>query len=253
MASTAPQCRDNGAPRPSPLASDTPLRAQCARPTAVTLLTDRFAPCARPLAYGLCWLALLAGCATPPQAPTPAPGLPAPSAPPPPASPRAAPPTPAVSPLVSEQRWLENLFRDTPVVITLVDVNTLAVDVPLANSFDSGKSTVKPALAKVLEYISTSLRRQPAMRVSISAPTDAAAGNVALAAARGQQVREALLARGITATRLAGVGTARAGAPVQLRLLIAPQGIGWLDDATLPLPAAGARAVSAATASSGRR
>lgn len=241
------------APPPPPLVADHPLRAPCAHaPTAVTLLTDRSALCARPLVHGLCWLALLAGCATPPQAPTPQPGVPAPGAQPP-AAPRAAPATPAVSPLVSEQRWLENLFRDTPVVITLVDINTLAVDVPLANSFDSGKSTVKPALAKVLEYISTSLRRQPAMRVSISAPTDAAAGNVALAAARGQQVRAALLARGITATRLAGVGTARAGAPVQLRLLIAPQGIGWLDDATLPLPAAGARAVSAATASTGKR
>jgi len=158
-----------------------------------------------------------------------------------------------VSPLVSEQRWLEDLFRGTPVVIALLDANTLAVDVPLANSFDTGKSMVKPALAKVLEYITTSLRRQPTMRLSIAAPGDAAASNVALAAARAQQVREALLARGVAAVRLAGVGTARAGAPVQLRLLIAPQGIGRLDDTTLPAPAYGVRPVSSAAAPPAKR
>lgn len=137
--------------------------------------------------------------------------------------------------------------------ITLVDANTLAVEVPLANSFDTGKSAVKPALAKVLEYVSTSLRRQPAMRVSIAAPTDAASGTVALAAARAQQVREVLLARGVTATRLAGVGTARAGAPVQLRLLIAPQAIGRFDDATVPVPVPGVRSMTSAAGSTGKR
>ena len=154
-----------------------------------------------------------------------------------------------------EQRWLEELFRGTPVVIALLDANTLAVDVPLANSFDTGKSTIKPALAKVLEYVSTSLRRQPTMRLSIAAPADAAPGSVALAAARAQQVREALLARGLTATRLAGVGTARAGAPVQLRLLIAPQAISRLDDTTLPVPvpALATRSVSSSAASASKR
>lgn len=190
----------------------------------MTYSIDRCVACWRPLLLGLGWLALLAGCASPAlQTPAVVPSVPGSSAPTvPPPSPRAAPPAPVISPLVSEQRWLEDLFRGTPVAITLLDANTLAVDVPLANSFDTGKSAVKPALAKVLEYVNTSLRRQPTMRLSIAAPTDAAAGSVALAAARAQQVREALLARGLSATRLAGVGTARAGAPVQLRLLIVP-------------------------------
>ncbi len=239
----------------APPAADNPLLAP-ATPTrhlAVTPRPVRFAPCWRPVTLGLCWLALLAGCATPP-APTPTSGAPAPGAVAlPPAAPRATPPAAVISPLASEQRWFEDLFRGTPVVIALVDANTLAVDVPLANSFDAGKSAVKPALAKVLEYVTTSLRRQPAMRLSIAAPADATAGNVALAAARAQQVREALLARGVAATRLAGVGTARAGAPVQLRLLIAPQGISRLDDATLPLPVPGNRSASSASATAGKR
>ena len=177
----------------------------------------------------------------------------APSLPSPPAEPRSAPSAPIASPLVSEQRWLEDLFRGTPVVIALIDANTLAVEVPLANSFDTGRSAVKPALAKVLEYVSTSLRRQPAMRVSIAAPPDAASGSVALAAARAQQMREALLARGVTATRLAGVGTARAGAPVQLRLLIAPRTIGRLDEANVPVPVPEVWMVSTAAGPTGKR
>ena len=165
---------------------------------------------------------------------------------------RPAPPPAAVSPLVSEQRWLDEWFRGTPVVIALADANTLAVDVPLANSFDSGSSKLKPALVAVLDRVATSLRRQPSMRVSIAAPTDAGAA-VALASARAQRVREHLVSRGIAATRMAGVGTARAGAPVQLRLLIAPQAIGRLDDASLPVPTLGVRPTAAAAASGAKR
>lgn len=192
--------------------------------------------------------ALLLACAT--RAPTPgSAGAADPSGgavPAPPSSPmRPAPSTPTVPPLVSEQRWLDEWFRGTPVVIALADIHTLAVDVPLAHSFDVGSTSIKPALAAVLDRVATSLRRQPAVRLSIAAPTDPSGGTVALAAGRGQQVREHLLARGVAAARLAGVGTARAGAPVQLRLLMAPQAIGRLDDATLPPPSAGIKATSA--------
>jgi outer membrane protein OmpA-like peptidoglycan-associated protein len=159
---------------------------------------------------------------------------------------------PAVSPLASEQRWLDEWFRGTPVVIALADANTLAVDVPVANSFDAGRSNIKPALAAVLDRVATSLRRQPPMRVSIAAPSDAG-GAAALASARAQQVRDHLVSRGVASTRITGVGTARAGAPVQLRLLIAPQAIGRLDDAMLPVPASGAKPTSTAPASSPKR
>jgi outer membrane protein OmpA-like peptidoglycan-associated protein len=195
----------------------------------------------------LALLSLFAGCATPGPAPTPpgtgAPGSsgPVPAAP---GSPSTRPPAPP--PLVSEQRWLDEWFRGTPVVIALADIHTLAVDVPLAHSFDAGSSSIKPALAAVLDRVATSLRRQPAVRVSVATPTDASGGTVALAAARGQQVREHLLSRGVAATRLAGVGTARPGAPVQLRLLAPAQAIGRLDE--LPAPSAGIKPTAAGPA-----
>ncbi len=161
--------------------------------------------------------------------------------------------TTGVSPLAVEQRWLEEWFRGTPVVITLHDRNTLVVDVPLANSFASGSSGVKPALAAVLDRVATSLLRQPALRVSITAPTDAD-GPAALAAGRTQQVRDQLIARGVAGTRTAALGAARAGTAVQLRLVAVAPLIVRLDDATLPPPPArGAKGAGPAAASSARR
>jgi type IV pilus biogenesis protein CpaD/CtpE len=140
-----------------------------------------------------------------------------------------------VSPLVTEQRWLEEWFRGTPVIIALADVNTLAVDVPLVHSFAPGKSSVKPALAAVLDRVATSLHRQQALLVSIAAPSDAGSTNMALAATRARQLRNQLVSRGVPTTRISGVGTARAGEAVQLRLLITPQAIGRLEDTMLPV------------------
>jgi outer membrane protein OmpA-like peptidoglycan-associated protein len=206
------------------------------------------------LVQALPWLILLGGCATPapqpgePVSSAPVAGVPAPTTPPG----RPAPTAPVVSPLVSEQRWLDEWFRGTPVTIALADANTLAVDVPVANSFDARSSTIKPALAAVLDRVATSLRRQPPMRVSVATPSDAG-GTTALASARAQQVRDHLVSRGVAATRITGVGTARAGAAVQLRLLTAPQAIGRLDDAALPVPASGVKATSAAPASAAKR
>ena len=198
----------------------------------------------------------IAGCATPnvnPGAPgaPPRPGAvePAPTLP---GARPTPPPAPVLSPAQSEQRFLEDWFRGTPVAIALADVNTLVVDVPLAHSFAPGSPAIKPALAAVLDRVATSLRRQPALRVSVAAPTDPN-GAVALAANRSQQVRDHLIGRGVAASRMAGVGTARAGAPVQLRLTMQPQPIGRLDDATLPVPAMGVRPVVSAPASGAKR
>lgn len=210
---------------------------------------------ARSSAAGLAVLAvLLAGCATSnvnPGAPGAPPRPGAAELPPPAPGARPAPP-PALSPVQSEQRWLDDLFRGTPVSIAMADANTLAVDVPLVHSFAAGSSNVRPPLAKVLDYVATSLKRQPSLRISIAAPSDPNA-SVALAASRSQQVREHLIGRGVAASRMAGVGTARAGAPVQLRLTMQPQPIGRLDDATLPVPAMGVRPVAANPASGSKR
>lgn len=163
----------------------------------------------RSVAIWLTLLASLAGCGTlaPGGGIDPATGLP--------------PQAPAESPLLTEQRWLAEWFRGTPVVIVLTDAQTLGVDVPLANSFSAGSSDVRPALAAVLDRVATSLRRQPAMRVAIAAPADAS-GNARLASGRAQKVREHLASRGVAATRLTGSGTTAAGGPVQLRIVLNP-------------------------------
>jgi outer membrane protein OmpA-like peptidoglycan-associated protein len=172
--------------------------------------------------------ALLAGCSTTPSLPWPT--SPGPSGPG-----GAGQPPPPVSPLVAEQRWLEEWFRGTPVVIAMADGNTLAVDVPLVHSFAVGRSSVKPALAAVLDRVATSLHRQQALLVSIAAPDDPGTSNMALASARAQQVRRHLVSRGVPTTRVSSVGTARAGEAVQLRLVTTRQAIGRFDDA-LPSP-----------------
>jgi hypothetical protein len=105
----------------------------------------------------------------------------------------------------------------------------------------------------VLERVATSLRRQAQMRVSIAAPSDPNAASAALANTRAQQVRDFLVTRGVPVTRMSGVGTARAGAALQLRLVTVPQAIGRLDDASLPPPSAGVKPVGAAPGSAGKR
>lgn len=176
-------------------------------------MTARNPPCRHALGSITIWLTLmasLAGCGT--LSPTaggidPATGAPHQA--------------PGESPLVTEQRWLAEWFRGTPVVIALTDSHTLGVDVPLAHSFAAGSSTVKPALAAVLDHVATSLRRQPAMRVAIAAPADAS-GNPRLATSRAQKVREHLVSRGVATTRLTGSGTTAAAGPVQLRIVLSP-------------------------------
>ncbi len=177
---------------------------------------------------------LMSACASSPSSSSPGSGVfsaPAPNATPgdPNAAPRApAPGTPAATPLSTEQRFLEDWFRNTPVIIAAQPPVTLQVDVPLANSFDAGKADIKPALSAVLDRVAQSLLRQSAARIHVNAPADAG-GNGALAQSRAQRVREALGSKGIAATRVAVTEAApRIGGPVQLRLTIpavAPQPI----------------------------
>lgn len=177
---------------------------------------------ARALA-GVALLALLGGCASVP-APPPAPRDGSP-----------APPRPAPSPLAGEQRFLEDWFKGTPVAITSHSDGTLAVDVPLANSFEPGRSAIKPALAAVLERVATSLRRQANTRLSVNAPPDAD-GALTLARERAAKVRDHLAVRGIATTRISTAGVARSTA-VQMRMALVAAPITRLDDASLPVPA----------------
>jgi outer membrane protein OmpA-like peptidoglycan-associated protein len=134
-----------------------------------------------------------------------------------------SPSSPAASPLATEQRFLEDWFRGTPVVIAAQPPMVLQLDVPLANSFDAGKADVKPALHAVLERVAESLRRQSAGRLLVSAPADAS-GSGTLGQARGQKVRDLLITKGIAATRVSLTETPRMGGPVQLRMTLPTPG-----------------------------
>ena len=173
-------------------------------------------------AFGLLTVLLMSACASGPSSSMPGSGIfgaPAPNASSnDPNAPQRAP-APA-NPLAAEQRFLEDWFRGTPVVIAAQPPITLQLDVPLANSFDAGKADIKPALNAVLDRVAQSLLRQSAARISVNAPADAS-GNAALALSRMQRVREALGSKGIAATRVALTESApRSGGPVQLRLTI---------------------------------
>lgn len=180
----------------------------------------------------LCLVAVLltGACASKPSSPSSGSGVfsaPAPNAPPadPNAVPRpSVPATPPATALATEQRFLEDWFRGTPVVIAAQPPVTLQLDVPLNNSFDAGKADIKPALNAVLDRVAQSLLRQSAARINVNAPADAgsnAAGAPVLAQSRAQRVREVLGSKGVAATRVVLTETApRAGGPVQLRLTI---------------------------------
>ena len=145
------------------------------------------------------------------------PGPPGPSSPPVPADQRAA----SSATLGVERQWLQSWFKDTPVRIAQRSDGAVTVDVPVEFCFDTGRSTVKPALAAVLDKVAESMRRVPAMRLPLLAAPEGATGSAQLAAQRALQMHKHLLNRGVAAARL-GPPTNTAAAAVQLRLEAAP-------------------------------
>ena len=138
-------------------------------------------------------------------------------APPPTADQRS--PLPAA--LDTERQWLQAWFKDTPVRIAQRDESAVTVDVPLEFCFDAGRSTIKPALAAVLDKVAESMRRLPALRLPLVAAPDGAAGTAPLAMQRAVKVHKHLLNRGVAAARL-GAPTGTGVGAVQLRLEAAP-------------------------------
>ena len=119
-----------------------------------------------------------------------------------------------------ERQWLESWFKDTPVRIAQRSDGAITVEVPVAFCFDVGRSTVKPALAAVLDKVAESMRRVPTMRLTLLAAPESApgtSGSAPLALQRAQQMQKHLQNRGVAAARL-GPPTASSEAAVQLRL-----------------------------------
>ncbi len=143
------------------------------------------------------------------------------------APPKASAPPPAqqqtalAAALSIEQRWLNSWFRGTPVLIAQRDDGSLVIEVPREFCFDPGRSSVKPALAAVLDKVAESLRRRPmAHLTALAAPGDRT-GNTPLALQRAVQVHGYLRRRGVPAVRLVEPMAASAAA-VQLRIGAAP-------------------------------
>jgi outer membrane protein OmpA-like peptidoglycan-associated protein len=192
--------------------------------------------------------ALLGACATTTVPPSAGPVVPDPAATPGtsalPGEVKPAPkPAPPPSPLATEQRFLDDWFRGTPVVIAAQGPAALTVDVPLANSFVAGKAEVRPALNAVLDRVAESLKRQIGARIAVSAPTDLN-GPPALAGSRAAKVREALMAKGVAAPRVSVAEAAKPGAAVQLRISLPPPAIARLKDAGTTLPSGGLKPIS---------
>ena len=133
-----------------------------------------------------------------------------------------APATPsAESALTTERRWLQSWFEGTPVVIAQQRDGIVLIEVPRPFCFDAGRTTVKPALAAVLDKVAQSLRRAPNVRLlTLAAPDDGAEAGW-LAARRAEQVRRHLLGRGAPAAQL-GEPTRSDAAAVRLRMGPAP-------------------------------
>lgn len=143
-------------------------------------------------------------------------------APPPTAAPVPAPqPPPLAAALSVEQRWLNSWFSGTPVQIAQRDDGALLVEVPREFCFDPGRSTVKPALAAVLDKVAESLRRRPMAYLTLLAAPGDGTGTTPLALRRAVQAHAHLRRRGVAATRLAEP-TAASAAAVQLRIGAAP-------------------------------
>ena len=140
--------------------------------------------------------------------------------------PAAAPSTPAqrtqvAEALAVERQWLGSWFKDTPVKVAQRGDGAVSVEVPREFSFDTGRSSLKPALAAVLDKVAESLRRVPQAQVALVAAPDDAEVATPLATQRAERIREHLRSKGIAASRL-GRPSPAATAAVQLRLIAAP-------------------------------
>ena len=120
--------------------------------------------------------------------------------------------------LASEQSRLAGLFRGTPVSFVMQADGSLRTTVPRSFSFDLGAGKVKPPLAAVLDRLARSqLSMDSTLRVT--APPDPQARVAPLARDRALSIRDYLIARGISPTRLQTTGGAGPGDLVEIVII----------------------------------
>lgn len=187
-----------------------------------TMTTPLTAPLPRRSTLLAC-VALLAGCATrsdppagpPSQAPV-APGA-------------GGPFGSGLSEALEPQRVrLAQLLRGTPVVIEATAERALRVAVPLKNSFEPGRSAVRPALAAVLDHVAIGFKPHAATtELRIATPDDSNAKPPGrLPKVRSASVRDHLVARGVPISRIAVPAAASGGEMVELLIADRPLNAG---------------------------
>ena len=107
---------------------------------------------------------------------------------------------------------MEQATRGTNVEVSRTADNQLKLNIPNDISFDTGSYALKPQLRAVLDPFANSLREDPAARIAIVGHTDntgSDAVNIPLSVERAQSVRDYLVARGVSASRVetSGRGT----------------------------------------------
>lgn len=187
----------------------------------------------RRLAAPLPLVLLLAACGS-----TPPPGGRTPAVPLPPG------PVAPTGPLAAEARWLQSLFKGTPVTVAPERDGALSVEVPIAHAFTGDGAAPRPALKAVLDRVALSLYRQPTARVHLGPPGPAARERLAA-------LRRYLGGKGVLPQRMLATAPAEPD-QVLLRLTPAPAAIERLDDDSLPAQPVMPAANKAATPTAAR-
>jgi outer membrane protein OmpA-like peptidoglycan-associated protein len=108
-----------------------------------------------------------------------------------------------------KKRALEQATQGTGMEVTRTTDNQLKLNVPADVSFDVGRADIKPELRTVLDQFAQGLQGQPQERVRVVGHADSTgstAVNDQLSADRARSVRDYLVDRGVTASRIDTVG-----------------------------------------------
>ncbi len=104
---------------------------------------------------------------------------------------------------------MEQATRGTNVEVTRTADNQLKLNIPNDISFDTGSASIKPELRAVLDPFASSLRGDPSARVVIIGHTDntgSDAVNNPLSLERAHSVRDYIVTRGVTSSRVDTAG-----------------------------------------------
>ena len=104
---------------------------------------------------------------------------------------------------------MEQATRGTNVEVTRTADNQLKLNIPNDISFDTGSASIKPELRAVLDPFASGLRGDPSARVVIIGHTDntgSDAVNTPLSLERARSVRDYIVTRGVTSSRVETAG-----------------------------------------------